>query len=140
MFISRTSPLEGNSLFIFSPDNKIRLAIRWIVSLKYFDNIVLSIILISSVLLILENPLSDPSSRLVTVLEIIDEIITAIFILEMVFKVVMNGFLFNGKSSYLRNGWNVLDFSIVFISVIFIIQLIYLVAILFLGWQEFKDS
>ena len=38
---------------------------------------------------------------------------TAIFTFEMVIKMVANGFLFNGEPSYLRNGWNILDFIIV---------------------------
>lgn len=38
---------------------------------------------------------------------------TAIFAFEMVVKMVSSGFLFNGKNSYLYNGWNILDFVIV---------------------------
>jgi hypothetical protein len=38
---------------------------------------------------------------------------TAIFFFEMVIKMVASGLLFNGKNSYLYNGWNILDFVIV---------------------------
>jgi hypothetical protein len=36
-----------------------------------------------------------------------------LFALEAVLKSVMRGFLFNGNRSYLRNGWNFIDFVIV---------------------------
>lgn len=45
-------------------------------------------------------------------------IITGIFCLECISKIIVNGFIFNGPTSYLRIGWNILDFFIVLISVI----------------------
>ena len=38
---------------------------------------------------------------------------TAFFTIEMTSKILAYGFLFNGKHSYLRVAWNVLDFIIV---------------------------
>jgi hypothetical protein len=43
---------------------------------------------------------------------------TVIFFLEMVLKILSLGFLFNGEGSYLRDGWCMLDFVIVMISLI----------------------
>jgi hypothetical protein len=45
-------------------------------------------------------------------------IITGIFCVECIMKIIVNGFLINGSTSYLRVGWNILDFFIVLISVI----------------------
>ena len=42
---------------------------------------------------------------------------TTIFALEMLTKIMAVGFLFNGATSYIRNGWNILDFIIVMSSV-----------------------
>ena len=42
---------------------------------------------------------------------------TYIFIGEAIIKIVATGFLMNGKFSYLRNNWNVLDFIIVLASI-----------------------
>lgn len=47
---------------------------------------------------------------------------TGFFICEMLTNMFANGFAFCGKNSYIRNGWNILDFIIVCsatISVIF---------------------
>jgi hypothetical protein len=41
---------------------------------------------------------------------------TALFTMEMLIKVIVSGFVFNGQNSYMRLGWNVLDFFIVLIS------------------------
>jgi len=41
--------------------------------------------------------------------------------MEMILKVAAKGFLFN-KFSYLRNGWNVLDFTVVLIAYLTEIQ------------------
>jgi uncharacterized membrane protein len=38
---------------------------------------------------------------------------TACFTLEMSSKIIVYGFVFNGKQSYLRVSWNILDFMIV---------------------------
>lgn len=47
------------------------------------------------------------------VLQYIDWGMTACFTLEMTSKILLDGFLFNGPNSYLRIGWNILDFFIV---------------------------
>jgi hypothetical protein len=85
---------------------------------RYFDPFILVLIVISSILLAIDNPLDDPESQKVNVLAILDVIITSFFIAECVLKIIAYGFIANGQSSYLRNGWNVLDFGIVVISVI----------------------
>ena len=44
--------------------------------------------------------------------------ITAIFIIELAIKVIVYGLIFNGKQSYLRLGWNILDMFIVCSSIL----------------------
>ncbi len=102
---------------MLSPQNKFRRALNYILNMKNFDNIILSIIILSSVTLILENPLTDPESLLIKVIEVLDIVVTIIFVAECVTKIIVFGFILNGPKSYLRNGWNILDFFIVFISV-----------------------
>ncbi len=43
---------------------------------------------------------------------------TAFFISEAVLKILSFGYLFNGQNSYIRNGWNVIDFTVVVISIV----------------------
>lgn len=75
-------------------------------------------IIISSVALAIENPLLDPESTVMKVLFMLDKVMTFVFLTELILKVITNGLLLNGKDSYLRNGWNVLDFIIVFFSIV----------------------
>ena len=49
-------------------------------------------------------------------LKTLDIVMTVIFSLEVILKVIATGLVFNGKNSYLRDGWNLLDFMIVFSS------------------------
>lgn len=110
--------LEGNSLIFFSPENKFRFFIAKIVKSKYFEMFILTLIAISSILLALDNPLNDPESNLVAFLRISDIILTIFFLFESVSKIITFGFALNSDQSYLRNGWNVIDFIVVIVSVI----------------------
>ena len=51
------------------------------------------------------------------ILEIIDIMINSVFISEFVIKAISQGFILD-DNSYLRDSWNVLDFSIVVFSII----------------------
>jgi hypothetical protein len=110
--------LEGNSLYIFSPNNMFRKFCQKIVLHKFFDPFILIMICISTVLLTLENPLDDPAGQKAENLYNIDLVISTIFTIELMLKVVMNGFLMCGPNSYIRNTWNILDFIIVSFSIV----------------------
>ena len=69
----------------------------------------------------LEEPLDDPNLKSNLILRDINNGITYIFIVELIIKAIVFGFITNGEHSYLRNGWNILDFVIVTFSVISII-------------------
>jgi len=69
----------------------------------------------------IDNHLNDPNGSLSQLLNTLDIAITSIFVTESVLKIITYGFLFNGKASYLRISWNVMDFFIVIFSVISII-------------------
>lgn len=103
---------------MFAEQSRIRqIAIKTEES-NWFKNSILFLILISSVLLAIENPLTDPESEEAFVLQIMDMILTSIFAIEIIIKVVAHGLIFNGKDSYLRHFWNVLDFCIVIIAIV----------------------
>lgn len=87
------SSLEGNSLFLFPPTNKIRIRIFKIINNKYFEIGILIIIIFSSILLALDDPLTESTNISLTV---IDEIITVLFIIEAALKIISKGFLLNG--------------------------------------------
>lgn len=83
---------------------------------KYFKNGILVFIIVSSIALAFENPLVDPESAEAKILKVLDIIMTIIFTIEVMIKVIANGLLFNGEKSYLRKFWNILDFVIVAIA------------------------
>ena len=108
---------KSRSLFFFSEQSRIRQIAINIEGSNWFKNGILILILISSVLLAIENPLTDPESSEALVLKILDTCLTTIFALEIIVKVVAHGLIFNGKESYLRHFWNILDFCIVTIAI-----------------------
>jgi len=114
--------LNGNSLFIFNSSNSIRVMISRLINSRYFENFILLLIAISSVLLALDNPLNDPKSTLVKFLETSDIVLTTFFAVEAFFKIIAYGFLFNSSGSYLRNGWNIMDFIIVVFSIVSLVM------------------
>ena len=72
----------------------------------------------SSVILVFDTPLIDPNSNLAIFNGYIEIILTTVFTLEGILKIIAFGFLFNGETSYILNPWNIMDFIIIIISVL----------------------
>lgn len=107
----------GKSCMIFSSQNFIRKMCYNIVKWAYYDSIVLILIFISTVLLTLDNPNNDENGKLAEVLKIFDYVLTILFTLECTINIILFGFVFNGKTSYGRDPWNIMDMVIVFFSI-----------------------
>ena len=71
------------------------------------------LILISTVTLAIETPLDDPEGTKIKILASIDLFMTIAFTFEAAVKIIAAGFACNGKMSYIRDPWNILDFVIV---------------------------
>ena len=84
----------------------------------YFESVSNVFVLVSTILLAVDQPLDDPESLKQKALGILDFVITGLFAFEAIIKIMVFGYLINGKKSYLREYWNILDFTIVAISVI----------------------
>jgi hypothetical protein len=115
---NKDDTLTGKSLLMFPSSGKFRKILFTIVTDKKFDTFVVLVILLSSLELAMNGPLLDPKSDYLKTLSKIDLGTTIIFIAECLMKIVTFGFIFNGKNSYLRKPWNVLDFIIVILSII----------------------
>jgi hypothetical protein len=102
---------------VFGHKNRTREFTQNIVLHSKFDPFILVCIVLSTILLTLENPLDDPKGQKADILYQIDLVVTIIFILECALKVLTFGFLFCGPDSYIKNPWNVIDFTIVIFSV-----------------------
>ena len=110
--------LQGDSLIFLKPENCFRRFLNNIITNSIFEITILATVLLSAVCMVLEHPLSDRNSDLNQSLELINLGITIVFFVEMIIKIIVFGFLFNGSNSYLRNGWNILDSVIVIVSII----------------------
>jgi voltage-dependent calcium channel L type alpha-1D len=105
----------SHTLYLFGPEHPIRQFCAHLISNKKFDQIVLILIVISSISLVLDNPLDNPHAIEAKILSWFDLILTLLFSFEMIIKIIALGFLF-GESAYLHSPWNVLDFIVVIIS------------------------
>lgn len=113
----------GDALFLFGPRNPIRVHVYNLVTWKVFDFVVLGAILVSSILMALDNPSNDPdfSAQLTTA----GRVLTAVFCVEMAFKCIAFGFFF-WPQAYLRDAWNWLDFLVVIVSVLsWVLEVVY---------------
>lgn len=111
----------GNSCGLFSPQNILRRICFQIVKNSQYDNAVLLLIAASTVLLTMDNPNIDGNGELATILNYFDYVLTALFTLECMINIILFGFLLNGKTSYARDPWNIMDMVIVFFSIFNII-------------------
>lgn len=59
-------------------------------------------IIVSSIHLVIDTPLVEPNTRLDKALWIIDLVITVVFTLESLLKMIAFGLIKNGKESYFR--------------------------------------
>ena len=66
-------------------------------------------------------------------LVIVDKVLTVIFSLEMIVKIIAFGVINCGSTSYLRSNWNLLDMIIVIISVSIKYRVMHLVRLIWLA-------
>ncbi|KAM8934722.1 voltage-dependent N-type calcium channel subunit alpha-1B isoform 2-T2 [Pelodytes ibericus] len=108
----------NRSLFIFSEDNIIRKYAKRITEWPPFEYMILATIIANCIVLALEQHLpehdkTDMSERL----DDTEPYFIGIFCFEAGIKIIALGFAFH-KGSYLRNGWNVMDFVVVLTGIL----------------------
>ena len=94
---------------------------------KVFEDIILVLIILSSILLAIDNPLYDPKSKMVKIIGYIDVVFTVMFTIEASIKIIAKGFMWNTMGPiepYIRNSWNMLDFFVVTSALVDLIFLI----------------
>lgn len=110
---------KSRSLCIFAHDNCLRVFLKNVIENPYFDGFVYHVIALNSLLLALDVPVLKDNYQVDTIRFLL-MIISIMFILECVIKVIVMGFIF-GENSYLRDNWNRLDFIIVLFGVVTLI-------------------
>lgn len=90
---------------------------------KTFDAVIMLLILISSLTLVMDGPLSNPNSSFIVNVGYLDNVFTVLFTIEASVKIIALGFIFNspklssrGYEPYIRNPWNIIDFVVVLAS------------------------
>ncbi|XP_014649086.1 PREDICTED: voltage-dependent T-type calcium channel subunit alpha-1H [Ceratotherium simum simum] len=111
---------EPWALYLFSPKNRFRVSCQKIIAHKLFDHVVLVFIFLNCITIALERPDIDPGSTERVFLSVSNYIFTAIFVVEMMVKVVALG-LVSGEHAYLQSSWNVLDGLLVLVSLVDIV-------------------
>jgi len=124
--------LEHTSLYIFGPRNAFRKKLAQFVYHPYFEYAIIFIIACSSIALAIDGPkmskdaplydteLSDSEEQMKSMLYYADLTFTAIFTLELIMKVMVDGFIAH-KGSYLRSPWNILDALVVVVGILAVV-------------------
>ncbi|XP_065698479.2 voltage-dependent R-type calcium channel subunit alpha-1E isoform X4 [Patagioenas fasciata] len=103
----------NRSLFLFAEENIVRKYAKKLIDWPPFEYMILATIIANCIVLALEQHLpEDDKTPMSRRLEKTEPYFIGIFCFEAGIKIVALGFVFH-KGSYLRNGWNVMDFIVV---------------------------
>jgi len=106
------------SVFLFKLKNPIRQFFIQVTEAKWFEIFILLAILGTCISLAVYTPLPNGDTNDTNeFLEEIEIIFTVVFTTECLMRIIALGFIMH-PSSYLRNTWNILDFTIVMIGVV----------------------
>eukprot|EP01065_Artemidia_motanka_P041527 TRINITY_DN5402_c0_g1_i1.p1 TRINITY_DN5402_c0_g1~~TRINITY_DN5402_c0_g1_i1.p1 ORF type:complete len:1627 (+),score=405.07 TRINITY_DN5402_c0_g1_i1:1530-6410(+) len=110
---------ERNHALLLLPHHlALRRYLVKLVEHPWFEGVVIALIVLSTVALALEDPLSAPDRPLPRALALIDLLLLVAFGAEALMKIVAYGFICHRDSYLRRDSWNRLDFGIVVIGVI----------------------
>uniref|UniRef100_A0A3B4T340 Calcium voltage-gated channel subunit alpha1 E n=1 Tax=Seriola dumerili TaxID=41447 RepID=A0A3B4T340_SERDU len=103
----------NRSLFILGEDNVVRKYAKKIIEWPPFEYMILATIIANCIVLALEQHLpGEDKTPMSKRLEKTEPYFIGMFCFEAGIKIIALGFVFH-KGSYLRNGWNVMDFIVV---------------------------
>lgn len=102
------------SLYFFNKYSKLRMICYKIVKSSYFENFMNFIIILSSLMIVWETYLNydypnDFEMIFINIFIYLNGVLTFIYVCEISIKSIVYGFILD-KKSFMRNGWNVLDF------------------------------
>lgn len=110
------------SLYFISKESKFRVAVATMVSHRFFDRLVIVLIIANSMLLVLQTFTDDNNpdakmNKLESVFTASEYVFNFLFALEALMKIIKYGFI-GCEGSYLRDSWSALDFFLVISSII----------------------
>eukprot|EP00741_Cyanophora_paradoxa_P023243 tig00000254_g22450.t1 len=101
----------GWSLFLWSPTNRARMGLHALVKHRYFERLIILIIIGSCILLLLDYPNCPFADNV----RYADAAFTCLFCMEAIMKILAMGFVLD-RGSYMRDPWNWLDLAIAVVS------------------------
>jgi len=101
--------LIGISLNIFDQSSEIRKIIASIINSTTFQVISYILTVVNNVALTFYTPQHDPESSIFITAKVFDILTTTFFCIEIIGKVISNGFIMNGPQSFLLSFSNVID-------------------------------
>lgn len=107
---------NNKSFFFMDKRSPVRQAVFRVVDRKSFDLVILVLIVAASITMALETPGNMARESFKNRMEIVDVCFTAVFLLELILKVVAMGFV-GDEGAYLNDPWNVIDGAIVLFGV-----------------------
>lgn len=108
---------EDFSWFFLPVDNAVRKRLIKFVKWRWFERIVILVIISNCIMLALYNPLDRQChTQLCQVLEKLENFVFAFFVVEMLVKMTALGIW--GRRGYLGDKWNILDFLIVITGIV----------------------
>ena len=102
----------GASLFIFSQDNPLRVFLKNLTLNPFFAGFINNLIFLNSLLFMIDEPILEDKYQTKTI-SLVMQVISVIFVVEFAIKIIVDGFVFGGPKTYLKDYWNILDFSVV---------------------------
>ena len=108
--------LPDRSLYLFTKKNPFRKMVIKIIKSTIFDRTILTLIGLNCIFLAMSsNAPNFEKSKTGQVIEVSEIVFTVLFTIELVLKVIGMG-MWVSEGSYLRDGWNVMDFLVVILS------------------------
>lgn len=106
------------SLGMLDNKNRIRIFLVWLITSKWFENMIISLILINSLFLGIKDYTDKENVTPINIfVESLEPFFMYIFLGESVAKILAMGFIL-GNKSYMSDAWNWLDFTVVVTSLL----------------------
>ena len=113
---SNTRNVSGTTFFFLTSDSKVRIMFSKLVTKNVYFDVCMAVTVIASLaVLVLDSP-TEQNEKTKYILCVVDLTVNIIFILEFFIKVTAFGFIFNGPDSFMRNGFDCLDFVFIVVS------------------------
>lgn len=114
----KTVKFSKRSLGMLDNKNRIRICLVWLITNKWFENLIISLILINSLFLGIKDYTDKENVTPINVfVESVEPFFTYIFLCECCAKILAMGFML-GNKCYLSDAWNWLDFTVVVTSLL----------------------